>query len=301
MSNNNLNQNNYLELISPIKEEALFYKEQADKITVVNDDLTHRQAADLKKKITSFLTSGEKKRKEITKPILDFKKQIDDLAKDSLSPALETKERLTNLILAYEDFLEKERQKELQRIAKIKQPFLIANLKDTLELNQEMLKNVEKYFKGLDIKDQKNPEILEACNSLCERIKEKIILQREELERKKEAERLAKIKAEQDQQALEQAKKQAELDRIAREQKAEQIRLENQKRQAEIQRQKELAQKQAESMRVKTGIKERWTFEITNSLEVPREYCEPANPLINKAIKEGKRDIPGVKIFRVKK
>jgi len=299
--NKTLNPSNYIQLISPIKQEALFYKKEADKIENVNDDLTHRQAGELRKKITSFLTGGEKKRKAITKPILDFKKQIDELAKDSLNPAFKSKEKLTKLIIAYEEKLEKQRQAELARIAKIKQPFLVANLKDTLELNIEMLEKVKTYFQGLDKKDQENPEILESCNSLVERIKTKIHLQREEIEAKKEAERLAKIKAEQNAEAIKQAEEQARLDKIKREQQAEAQRIKDLEIKAEIERKKKLAEAQAETTRVKTGLKERWTFEIVNDQEVPREFCEPSTKLINQAIRDGKREIKGIKIYKVKK
>lgn len=47
-----------------------------------------------------------------------------------------------------------------------------------------------------------------------------------------------------------------------------------------------------------SGITNRWTFEVTDESLVPRQYCEVSDSLINKAIKEGIRDIPGVRIFQ---
>jgi len=41
----------------------------------------------------------------------------------------------------------------------------------------------------------------------------------------------------------------------------------------------------------------RWKYEITNAAEVPREYCEPAAGLINRAVQNGVRTIAGVRIY----
>jgi hypothetical protein len=40
-----------------------------------------------------------------------------------------------------------------------------------------------------------------------------------------------------------------------------------------------------------------WKFEIVVASAVPREYCEPAESLIRKAVASGVREIPGVKIY----
>lgn len=53
---------------------------------------------------------------------------------------------------------------------------------------------------------------------------------------------------------------------------------------------------QVESPKV-SGFTTRWTYEITDEASVPRQYCEVSSSLINKAIKEGIREIPGVRIF----
>jgi hypothetical protein len=46
------------------------------------------------------------------------------------------------------------------------------------------------------------------------------------------------------------------------------------------------------------SIRQQWTFEITDEKQVPREYCVPEKTLINAAIKLGKRDIPGLRIYQ---
>lgn len=40
-----------------------------------------------------------------------------------------------------------------------------------------------------------------------------------------------------------------------------------------------------------------WAGEIINDSEVPRVYCEVSQRLVNQAVKEGCREIPGVKIY----
>ncbi len=41
----------------------------------------------------------------------------------------------------------------------------------------------------------------------------------------------------------------------------------------------------------------RWKYELTNPAAVPREFCEPSAFLINKAVQNGVREIPGVRIW----
>ena len=40
-----------------------------------------------------------------------------------------------------------------------------------------------------------------------------------------------------------------------------------------------------------------WNYEIENESQVPREYCEPSKGLLRCAVRAGKREIPGVRIF----
>lgn len=45
------------------------------------------------------------------------------------------------------------------------------------------------------------------------------------------------------------------------------------------------------------NIRKSWTFEIIDASQVDREYCEPSKALIDQAIKNGAREIKGLRIF----
>lgn len=47
----------------------------------------------------------------------------------------------------------------------------------------------------------------------------------------------------------------------------------------------------------KMSSSKKWVFEIEVATAVPREYCEPVESIIRKAVQSGVRDIPGVKIY----
>jgi hypothetical protein len=48
---------------------------------------------------------------------------------------------------------------------------------------------------------------------------------------------------------------------------------------------------------VEADVFMRWTYEVVEPREVPREYCEPSKRLILAAVRAGTRTIPGVRIF----
>ena len=45
------------------------------------------------------------------------------------------------------------------------------------------------------------------------------------------------------------------------------------------------------------GMTTTWNFEILDPYKVPREFCKPDETLIRQSIKDGAREIPGVRIF----
>lgn len=65
-----------------------------------------------------------------------------------------------------------------------------------------------------------------------------------------------------------------------------------------IEEQKEIKiETQVKTKTGSTSFRKTWTFEIVDTGIVPRSYCEPSKSLIDNAIKNGVRDIIGVRIF----
>ena len=288
----------YLDLISPVEVESRLFLKKVQELKITNEQ-TYFAGAKLKKEVTSFVNSGDKKRLEITAPARALVEAINDKAKSVLTPAIEAKELIIKEILAYEAMLEAQRQAEAKRITEINKIFLLAETKTTVELNQEIKSKVESYFQNLPITDQEIPEIKQACFSLIERINQKILLLQEQEAQRIEAKRLAKIKARQDKEALKLATKQAELDKIKRDQEAKERRLKDEEIKQKLADEKLQADKIA-NFKPSTGMLTYTKFEIIDPSLVPRELCSPDSVLINQAIKNGKTEISGLRIYQEK-
>jgi seryl-tRNA synthetase len=48
---------------------------------------------------------------------------------------------------------------------------------------------------------------------------------------------------------------------------------------------------------VNTSIRKQWTYEITDENQVPRDYCSPDHYKIQTAIKNGVREVSGIRIY----
>jgi hypothetical protein len=297
MTDNTIIPAQYLEQISPIEQEAKNYLAQTKGINI-EDDTTLAMASKLKKDVTSFLTSTNEKRLEITKPARDLVDAINQKAKEATEPATEAKTIVTKAIVEYEEKIAEQKRIESARIAKINQVFLLAETKDTIEQNVEMRQKVEGYYMNLPGTDKVIPEIKQACFSLVERINQKIILLQEQEAQAEAQRKLDEAKKAQDAQAIAQAQKQAELDKQAREQLAEDRRLKDE----QIKQKLEAERIQANAtFKIATGIRTYTKFTIEDATLVPREYCEPSDKLINAAIKAGVTNIAGIKIYQEKK
>jgi hypothetical protein len=115
--------------------------------------------------------------------------------------------------------------------------------------------------------------------------------------------------------AYNQAKRAAEQARLEAEQEAQRKALEEETNKAILEGRLDDARKIAEAEKYtaeqtvvapKTTVKApqatastvtRWKYEVTNPESVPREFCEPSAFLINKAVQNGTRVIPGVRIW----
>jgi len=47
-----------------------------------------------------------------------------------------------------------------------------------------------------------------------------------------------------------------------------------------------------------TSFSKKWTYEITDPKQISREFCEPVGKLLQQAVDEGQRNIPGCKVFQ---
>lgn len=127
----------------------------------------------------------------------------------------------------------------------------------------------------------------------------------EELQRKLDAE-----VAEANRKAAEEAKAKAEAEARARQASEAEIEAAKQAAEEEAKRnaieapqvQAPIAPKQETTIRTDTGTsahsRKPWKHEIINAKLVPREYCVVSDTLIRNAIKQGVREIPGVKIYQ---
>lgn len=297
MSENTIIPAQYLEQITPLEQTARNYLATTKGIEI-NDDSSLGIAAKLKKDITSFLSGTNKQRLAITQPARDLVTAINQRAEEAVEPANEAKEIVTKAIVNYEEKIAEQKRIESARIAKINQVFLLAETKDTIELNVEMRQKVEGYYMNLPDTDRAIPEIKQACFLLVERINQKIILLQEQEAQAEAQRKLDKAKKAQDIQAIEQAEKQAELDKQAREQLAQDRRLKDEQIKQQLEAEKLRANA---TVRIATGIRTYTKFTIEDASLVPREYCEPSDKLINAAIKAGVTEIEGITIYQEKK
>jgi hypothetical protein len=288
----------YITAIEPIVTESKEFLDIAKKVKII-DEQSHFEAAKIKKTLTTFLVNAKDRRLSITKKARDIVTALNDLAEKALAPALEAKELIVKEIIDYEIKLEHARQVEALRIALINQVFITGKVKETIELNFEMIEKIEAYFKTLAPKDQANPEIAQACHSLLQRVNIEISNLKEREAQKIEQARLAELKAINDTQAVELAKKmaeQAELQRkiFAENQKLEDVRI------AQNLEQEKLKAQAVKLIMPTTGIRAYTKFEIIDASLVPRQYCSPDQTLINQALKLGIKEIAGLRIFTEK-
>lgn len=97
-------------------QEQIQHLATACKNIVINSSDSLEQAKELAKNAKKIENLIEDKRKEITKPLLDEKKQIDDYAKSVTADLNTAVKELRDKILRYEQEQERIRQEELRKI-----------------------------------------------------------------------------------------------------------------------------------------------------------------------------------------
>ena len=247
--------------ISPFKVKSQELLEQA-KAKEITDDATAKEAVAIRKLITSHRTEVKNARLAITRNFDSVKSQFIDAEKDVLAPAEEALENISQKILAYQEEQERLAREEAARVDAICAKF-DTNAKSlrSQKACDEKGAELKQIFADLPEADQNHAEIklafTKSINELLTRKDELTIAERDEAE-------AAKLAA---QRKREQEIAEAEAAKAAKSQPA-----------------------------VKSGIKTKTVFTVTNPELVPRYLCEPSDKLIREAIANGLREIPGVEI-----
>lgn len=196
---------NELELIATAKVQIDALAKACQNL-IINDDSSFEKGKNLAKEARRIESFIEEKRKEVTKPLLDRKKQIDDFAKTLTADLNNAVKSLRQQIQKYEEEKERRRLEELCRI------------------EEERRRKEEELLRAQELNDASQIEKLQDLRQL--------------------------------------------------EQKATQ-----------------LSEKSSNLRMV-------WTFEVENINIVPREYLVLDETAVRRAIQNGVREIPGLKIFQ---
>lgn len=248
--------------ISPFKIKSQELLEQV-KAKEVTDDATAKEAVAIRKLITSHRTEVKNARLAITRNFDSVKSQFIDAEKDVLAPAEEALENISQKIFAYQEEQERLAKEEAARVDAICAKFA-TNAKSlrSQKVCDERGAELKQVFAELSEADQNHAEIklafTKAINELLTRKDELTTAERDEAE-------AAKLAA---QRKREQEIAEAEAAKAAKTQKPA----------------------------VKSGIKTKTVFTVTNPELVPRYLCEPSDKLIREVIANGLREIPGVEI-----
>ena len=244
-------------------------------------------ARPLLKQAKTIIKQVEGARKQLTKPLLDKKREIDQHAKDIIAALQVEMDTLNNKVSEYLQQEEARKAIELQRIEKEK----AAKLKEAQERDQKALEIMHatynkaiRYLQGGDFKIlQSERDRWEAIDWPSDTftgaiLKQAIKMQYEVLNHFdnciKSGRPLALVTDKQDQSALIENQMQSAID-------------------AEI-----TSQAQAQAIASTEGGRKTWTFEIEDAEQVPSEFKVIDEKAIRQAIKDGAREIKGIKIYQ---
>ena len=251
------------------------------------NEVTPATARPLLKQAKTIIKQVEEARKQLTKPLLDKKREIDQHAKDIIATLQTECDTLNNKVSEYLQKEEARKAIELQRIEDEKN----AKLKEAQERDQKALEIMHatrdkaiRYLQGGDF------TILQSERDRWESIdwpsdiftgailKQAIKMQYEVLNHFdnciKSGRPLALVTDKQDQSALIENQMQSAID-------------------AET-----TSQAQAQAITTSEGGRKTWTFEIEDADQVPNEFKTIDEKAIRQAIKDGAREIKGLKIYQ---
>lgn len=256
-----------------------------------------------------FIKEIEEERKKITRVLDDKAKDLINYERDFIKSIVDLVTLVNNNILKRQLEIKEEQRKEQERLAKEREAALaeanrVARIKDLLfrfetnaitKLAEANINNIDDLISTLNAYNPSHAEYAEFLSEAQE-IKARLLnkfsekknalqqLQAAELSRSKEAE---EIKARLEEMQARELQASAE--------KAQQIAEEHFDNVTSIQMVTEL--KQSQTVKPAKGLQVRWDFEITDPHAVPIEYLSPDPDKIKQAIKDGVREIPGIKIF----
>ncbi len=200
----------------------------------------------------------EAKRKELVKPLNDQVKDINAYAKGIQEPVVKATAHVKGEIARWETKLAEARRIEAEKLER-----------ERREREERERQERHRREREEEERRRKDREAMEARH-------------------RAEAAKNAEIEA---MQAKERARMEAQQARERERQRAEAER----KRKAQ-EREATRRQKEIDAQRVKNTARV-WKFEIEAPKYVPRSFCSPDPQLIRQAVKDGRRMIPGVKIW----
>lgn len=277
----------FVELIETTKDELSNY--------VINSSDTLEEAKERAKNAAKIVKAIEDRRVELTKPFLQSQRNIAAQAK-TLTDGLETViKSFRGQILTFEQEEDRKRRIEIERVAALKRN--LSNLEtETLGMLHRAKKQLD-FTEIIKIVENIDPAHFKEFSGEAEALKQRLII-------------AANSRWETVKQEIAQSEAAAKLGEEERLKAEEQIRINKEaedKRQEEERIAAEKAQIEADAkLRMTTksiapasgnNLRTSWKFEILNPGQIPNEYLMPDEKKIKEAIKNGVREISGVRIY----
>lgn len=274
--------------LDTFKKYVISLKDSVELIQVNNENDV-KIANELIKECISKGKELEENRTSITKPINDALRELNAICKEIDLNIEEVKNKAKSKLLEYNRKIEAEQLAEKNRIIAICNEMV----------KQETKEGVEGMYNFLKESDKQNSLILNAKNTAIFQIEEKERLEIERKKREDEQKKLDELKESQDKEKAELEAERIRIEQQKRDNEAEKIRLDNEekKRIADLEA-KANEKLQTQDSGVK-GIRKDTKFEIIDGNLVDRQYCSPDEKKIKEAIKNGVKEIFGVRIYEV--
>lgn len=254
----------------------------------VKDADSSTQATALAKECVALEKLIDERRDAIVRPMNEMVKDVNAKAKELVAPITEAKEAVRKKQVAYAEALRIEAEKKEAAVLAVLRE--IRNAPDEAELEVLAMTNENPDPRIVTAIEQKRSEFEEAA-------RQRKLKQAEEEEAKRLAE-LAKTAAPEDVEA-QKAESDAKLKQLEADAELQRIEEDSKKREAEEKAAEELKKQEKDAKAsAPSGLRYVVRFEIENAAEVPRELCVPDDAKIREALKQGVREIPGVRIWK---